>query len=83
MLDHKGLTHATFDGEELEVELFDTFFKVPKMLDGDGLISEWPVFRRAILKQVFMSTKNVVKIPTFQKLFEEIHSSEALPWNFP
>ena len=41
------------------MELFDTFFKSPKMLDGDGLISEWPVFRRALLKekQVFMSAK--------------------------
>ena len=65
---------ATFYGEEVEVELFDTFFKSPKVLDGDGLISEWPVFRRALLKekQVFMSAKSVVKIPTFQELFEEM-----------
>ena len=68
---------ATFYGEEVEVELFDTIFKSPKVLDGDGL-TDWPVFRRALLKekQVFMSAKSVVKIPTFQELFEEIHSSE-------
>ena len=76
---------ATFYGEEVEVELFDTFFKSPKVLDGDGLISEWPVFRRALLKekQVFMSAKSVAKIPTFQELFEEIHSSEAYFGIFP
>ena len=58
---------ATFYGEEVEVELFDTFFKSSKVLDGDGLISDWPVFRRALLKekQVFMCAKSVVKIPTF------------------
>ena len=35
---------ATFYGEEVEVELFNTFFKSPKVLDGDGLRSDWPVF---------------------------------------
>ena len=76
---------ATFYGEEVEVELLDSFFKSPKVLDGDGLISDWPVFQRALLKekQVFMSAKSVVKIPTFQELFEEIHSSEAYLVIFP
>ena len=29
-------------GEEVEVELFCVSFKSPKVLDGEGLISEWP-----------------------------------------
>ena len=64
---------ATFYGEEVEVELFDTFFKSPKVLDGDGLISDWPVFRRALLKekQVFMCTKSVAKIPAYLGIFPE------------
>ena len=67
------------------MELFDTFFKSPKVLYSDGLISQWPVFRRALLKekQVFISAKSVAKIPTFQELFEEIHSSEAYLGTFP
>ncbi len=48
---------AAFYGEE--VEHFGTVFKSPEVLDGDGLISEWPVFRRALLKEkyVLMSAK--------------------------
>ena len=76
---------AAFYGEEVEVELFGTVFKSPEVLDGDGLISEWPVFRRALLKekQVFMSTKSVTKSPTFQELFDEIQISEAYVGLFP
>ena len=76
---------AGFYGEEVDVELCGTSFKSPKVLDGDGLISEWPVFRRALLKekQALMSTKSLTKSPTFQQLFEEMHSSEAYVGIFP
>ena len=79
------LYFGTFYGEEVEVELFDTFFKSPKVIDSDGLISEWPVFRRPLLKekQVFMPVKSVANIPTFQEVFEDIHSSEAYLGIFP
>ena len=30
-----------FYGEEVEVELYGASFKSPKVLDGEGLISEW------------------------------------------
>lgn len=42
---------AGFYGDGVEVELCGTSYKSLKVLDGDGLISEWPVFRRALLKQ--------------------------------
>ena len=76
---------AGFYGEDVEVELCGATFKSPKVLDGEGLISEWPVFRRALLKekQAFMSAKNLTKSPTFQQLFEEMHSSEAYVGIFP
>ena len=41
---------ASFYCEEVEVELYSASFKSPKVLDGEGLISEWSVFRRALLK---------------------------------
>lgn len=79
---------AGFDGENTEVEaveLSGATFKSPKVFDGDGLISEWPVFQRALLKekQAFMSAKNLTKKPTFQQLFQEMHSSEAHVGIFP
>ena len=50
---------ASFYGEEVEVELYGTSFKSPKVLDGEGLISEWLVFQRALLKekQALMSAR--------------------------
>ena len=70
---------ASFYGEDIEVELCGAIFKSSKVLDGEGLISEWPVFRRTLLKekQALMSAKSLTKSPTFQQLFEEMHSSEA------
>ena len=76
---------ASFYGEDIEVELRGAIFKSSKVLDGEGLISEWPVFRRALLKekQALMSAKSLTKSPTFQQLFEEMHSSEAYVGIFP
>ena len=55
------------------------------MLDDEGLISEWPVFRRALLKekQALKSAKSLTRSPTFQQLFEEMHSSDAYLGIFP
>jgi hypothetical protein len=76
---------ASFYGEDVEVELHGATFKSPKVLDGEGLISEWPVFRRALLKekQALMSAKSLTKSPTFQQVFDEMHSSEAYVGIFP
>ena len=67
---------AAFYGEEVEVELFDTFFISPKVLDGDGLISDWPVFRKkkskfSCLRKVsrkFQHFRNYLKKSIPQKL---------------
>ena len=76
---------ASFYGEEVEVELYGASFKSPKVLDGEGLISEWPVFRRALLKekQALVSAKSLTRSPTFQQLFEEMNSSDAYLGIFP
>ena len=47
-------------------------FKFPPVIDGDALLYEWTVFRRALLheKEAFLSSKTFTKSPTFQQLFK-------------
>ena len=76
---------ANFYGKEAEVDFCGNKFKSPPVLDSDQLISEWSVFRSALLKEkeALMSAKGLTKSPTFQQLFEEMQSSEAYAGIFP
>ena len=54
----------------------------PPVIDRDVLLSEWPVFRRALLheKENFMSSKKLSKSPTFQQVFNRLlHMVEFSP----
>ena len=42
---------AAFYGEEAKVEFQGESFQFPPVIDGDVLLSEWPVFRRALLHE--------------------------------
>ena len=76
---------AAFYGEEAVIEFQGESFQFPPVIDGDVLLSEWPVFRRALLheKVAFMSSKKLTKSPTFQQVFQGIQKADAYGGIFP
>lgn len=76
---------AAFYGEEAEVEFQNEIFRFPPKLDRDALLSEWPVFKRALHheKEALMSSQKLTRSPSFQKNFEEIQKADAYGGIFP
>ncbi len=76
---------ASFYGKEAHVEFQSESFQFPPVIDQDGLLSEWPVFRRALLheRQIFMSSEKLTKSPTFQQVFQGIQKADAYGGIFP
>ena len=60
------------NGREVEVDFKGSTFKSSPVLEADQLISEWPVFRRALQKEkeALISSKSLKKAPSFQEVFE-------------
>ena len=76
---------SAFYGEEAVVEFQGESFQFPLVIDGDVLLSEWPVFRRALIhvKEAFLSSKELTKTPTFQQLFQGIQKADAYCCIYP
>ena len=76
---------AAFYGEAAVVEFQGGSFQFPPVIDGDVLLSEWPVFRRALIheKEAFLSSKKLTKSPTFQQVFQGIPKADAYGGIFP
>ena len=64
---------AEFYGKEAEVEYAWTTYTSPPLLDGDELISEWKIFRRALLveKRAIMERKEESVSPSMQEILDE------------
>ena len=60
---------AAFYGEEAEVEFQNETFRFPPIIDRDALLSEWPIFKRALHheKEALMSSQKLTRSPSFQK----------------
>ena len=63
---------ANFYVREVEVDFKGSTFKSSPVLEADQLISEWPVFRRALQKEkeALISSKSLKKAPSFQEVFD-------------
>ena len=61
-----------YGGKEVELDFKGSKFKYFPVLNQ--LISEWPVFRRALQKEkeALISSKSLKKAPSFQEVFEAI-----------
>ena len=73
-------------GQEAKIEFQGETFKLPPVIDGDKLLSEWPVFRRALLYEkeaVCNVFKKPIKSPTFLQQFQGIQTSDAYGGTFP
>ena len=70
---------------ERKIKFQREIFQFPPLIDGGVLLSEWPVFRRALLheKEAFMSSKKLTKSPTFQQVFQGIQKADAYGGIFP
>ncbi len=62
---------ANFYGKEVEVDFRGSKFKSSPILEADQLISEWPVFHRALQKEkeALVSSKSLKKAPSFQEVW--------------
>ncbi len=76
---------ANFYGKEVKVDFKGSTFKSSPVLEADQLISEWPVFRRALQKEkeALISSKSLKKAPSFQEVFEAMLLSDAYSEIFP
>ena len=65
---------AAFYGEEAKVEFQGESFQLPPVIDGDVLLSEWPVFRRALLKLscLLRSSPRVLLSSRYSKEFKRL-----------
>ncbi len=75
---------ANFYGKEVKVDFKGSTFKSSPVLEADQLISEWPVFRRALQKEkeALISSKSLKKA-SFQEVFEAMLLSDAYSEIFP
>ena len=76
---------AEFYGKEAEVEYALTTYTSPPSLDGDELLSEWKIFRRALLveKNAIMERKEESVSPSMQEILDEINKSHTYGGIFP
>ena len=74
---------AEFYGKEAEVEYVLTTYTSPPLLDGDELLSEWKIFRRALLveKRAIMERKE--SVPSMQEILDEMNKSHTYRGIFP
>ena len=65
---------AEFYGKEVEVEYALTTNTSPPLLDGNELLSEWKIFRRALLveKKAIMERKEESVSPSMQEILDEM-----------
>ena len=70
---------AEFYGKEAEVEYALTTYTSPPLLDGDELLSEWKIFRRALLveKKAIMERKEESVSPSMQEVLDEMNKSHT------
>ena len=70
---------ADLYGQEVEVEYDGSMYTSSPLLNADELISEWQIFRRAVVKEkeVMMKSKQLSKPPAFQQFIHELQSSSA------
>ena len=76
---------AEFYGKEAEVEYAWTTYTSPPLLDGDELLSEWKIFRRALLvdKKATMERKEESVSPNMQEILDEMNKSHTCIGIFP
>ena len=76
---------AEFYGKEAEVEYAFTTYTSPRLLDGDELLSEWKIFRRALLveKKAIMERKEESVSPRMQETLDEMNKSHTYGGIFP
>ena len=76
---------AEFYGKEVEIEYAWTTYTSPPLLDGDELLSEWKIFRRALLveKKAIMERKEESVSPSMQEILDEMNKSHTYGGIFP
>ena len=76
---------AEFYGKEAAVEYALTTYTSPPLLDGDELLSEWKIFRRALLveKKAIMERKEESASPSMQEILDEMNKSHTYGGIFP
>ena len=76
---------AEFYGKEAEVEYAWMTYTSPPLLDGDELLSEWKIFRRALLvkKKAIMERKEESVSPSMQEILDEMNKSNTYGGIFP
>ena len=76
---------AEFYGKEAEVEYMWTTYTSPPLLDGNELLSEWKIFRRALLvdKRAIMERKEEFVSPSMQEILDEMNKSHTYVVIFP
>ena len=76
---------AKFYGKEAEVEYAWTTYTSPPLFDGDELLSEWKIFRRALLveKKAIMECKEESVSPSMQEILDEMNKSHTYGGIFP
>ena len=70
---------AEFYGKEEEVEYALMTYTSPPLLNGDELLSEWKIFRQALLveKKAIMERKEEPKSPSMQEILDEMNKSHT------
>ncbi len=68
-----------FYGKPAEVEFDGITYSSTPLLNKDDLISEWAIFKRALLQErdEIMKSKSLEKAPEFQEVLEELKRSAA------
>ena len=76
---------ANFYGKEACVEHNERCFTSPPILNADELITEWALFRRAMIikKKCLLRLKNLELAPSLQELFKEMNTSSTYSGIFP
>jgi len=70
---------AEFYGQEATVVFNDTTYTSPSLIDGDELVTEWRLFKRALLQEkvAIMEKSSLSRQPTMQEVKTNMESSEA------
>ena len=76
---------AEFYGKEAEVQCAGMTYTSPPLLHGDELLSEWKIFRRALLleKKAIMERKKESVSPSLQHILDEMETSHTYGGIFP
>lgn len=76
---------ANFYGKPAEVKFNGVSYSSPPLLNREDLLSEWKIFRRALLQErnSLVKSKCLTKVPHLQELLQEMTSSDAYTGIFP